>query len=270
MFGLFAVFLAAQSVAGYLDHNATEAEHGRPQVGYASYLRSGDFVEAVFENWESEFLQMGLYVLLTAWLVQRGSAESEDPDAGRAEEAGGDEGGRTDAPWPVRKGGRGAQALRELPRPRPALAVRLLLRTARRRGRRGLQPGAARARRVSRLDARVPRHLALLVRVVAELAERVPGHRGDGGALDLPQAEGISGVQARRLPAPRDRGLARVLVSRPTTSGSSSRPPWTARRGRVTSHGRVDLPYPLSAARLGSYPPAGRLSPSLTPSRYTW
>ncbi len=43
----------------------------------AEYLRSGHFLEATFENWESEFLQMGLYVLLTIWLRQRGSAESK-------------------------------------------------------------------------------------------------------------------------------------------------------------------------------------------------
>jgi hypothetical protein len=34
----------------------------------------------VFENWESEFLQMAAYVILTAFLFQRGSAESRDPD----------------------------------------------------------------------------------------------------------------------------------------------------------------------------------------------
>jgi len=75
MFGLFFVFVAAQSVMGFLDYNSTEKEHGQPPVGYAEYLTSGDFVEAVFENWESEFLQMGLYVVLTVFLYQRGSAE---------------------------------------------------------------------------------------------------------------------------------------------------------------------------------------------------
>jgi hypothetical protein len=105
IFGLFFAFLAGQSLAGYLDYNATEVEHDRPPIGFASYLRSGDFVEAVFENWESEFLQMGLYVLLTAWLVQRGSAESKDPDTVRTDEAGGDERRRPAASWPVRKGG---------------------------------------------------------------------------------------------------------------------------------------------------------------------
>ena len=46
-------------------------------VGYVRYLTTGHFVEATFENWESEFLQMAAFVLLTAVLVQKGSAESK-------------------------------------------------------------------------------------------------------------------------------------------------------------------------------------------------
>jgi hypothetical protein len=104
MFGLFFVFVSAQSAMGFLDYNSTEEEHGRPPVGYVEYLMSGDFVEAVFENWESEFLQMGLYVVLTAFLYQRGSAESKDPEAQHPDDAGYDK-DRADAPWPVRRGG---------------------------------------------------------------------------------------------------------------------------------------------------------------------
>lgn len=70
------------------------------------YLSSGAFGEAVFENWESEFLQMALYVLLTAYLFQKGSSESKDPD--KAEKV--DEDPRKHrtnplAPGPVRRGG---------------------------------------------------------------------------------------------------------------------------------------------------------------------
>jgi hypothetical protein len=105
MFGLFFVFVTAQSVAGLFDYNSTQMEHGRPPVGYVQYLRSGDFVEAVFENWESEFLQMGSYVVLTAFLYQRGSAESKDPDAEDPDAHYGEDWRRADAPWPVRRGG---------------------------------------------------------------------------------------------------------------------------------------------------------------------
>lgn len=70
------------------------------------YLVSGAYIEAVFENWESEFLQMGMYVVLTVFLFQRGSSESKDPD--QPDPA--DEDPRTHrndpkAPWPVRHGG---------------------------------------------------------------------------------------------------------------------------------------------------------------------
>ena len=54
--------------------------HGQPAEGYASYLTSGHFWQATGENWESEFLQMGAYVVLTTYLFQRGSAESHNPD----------------------------------------------------------------------------------------------------------------------------------------------------------------------------------------------
>jgi hypothetical protein len=106
MFGLFFAFVIAQSVMGFFDYNSTQKEHGRPPVGYAAYLTSGDFIEAVFENWESEFLQMGSYVVLTAFLYQRGSAESKDPEAQHPVDAGyGEDRHRPDVPWPVRKGG---------------------------------------------------------------------------------------------------------------------------------------------------------------------
>ena len=53
VFTLFFAFVVGQSIVGLLDYNSTQKEHGSPPVGYVEYLRSGDFVEAVFENWES-------------------------------------------------------------------------------------------------------------------------------------------------------------------------------------------------------------------------
>ncbi|MEJ7584897.1 MAG: DUF6766 family protein [Acidimicrobiales bacterium] len=104
--GIFVVFLVGQSLVGHATYNADQREHGDPTVGYVSYLGTGHFGETVFENWESEFLQMGAYVLLTVWLRQRGSPESKsltDPEAvdeapeGHARDPG--------VPGPVRRGG---------------------------------------------------------------------------------------------------------------------------------------------------------------------
>jgi hypothetical protein len=80
MFGLFLVFLAGQSVAGWLVYNADQQEHQQPAISYSAYLQSSHFLEAVFENWESEFLQMGAYVILTVLLRQKGSPESRPLD----------------------------------------------------------------------------------------------------------------------------------------------------------------------------------------------
>jgi len=77
---LFLFAIAAMGLTGWQAHNALVMEHGGVPLGLRGYLGSGDFASAVFENWESEFLQMATYVILTAFLFQRGSAESRDPD----------------------------------------------------------------------------------------------------------------------------------------------------------------------------------------------
>jgi hypothetical protein len=69
-----------QSWAGYLVYNQSLLEHHRPTLTWFQYLGSGHFWQATGENWESEFLQMGIYVWLGSFLFQRGSAESKDPD----------------------------------------------------------------------------------------------------------------------------------------------------------------------------------------------
>jgi len=74
---LFAVFLAGQSVAGLKTYNEEQQSHGEAAVTYAKYLTTGDFIEATFENSESEFLQMAAYVVLTVFLLQKGSSESK-------------------------------------------------------------------------------------------------------------------------------------------------------------------------------------------------
>jgi hypothetical protein len=80
MFLLFLTFLSGEAIAGYFQHNQDLGRHRRPTTSFSAYLKSSDLWEPVFENWESEFLEMAGYVFLTAYLVQKGSAESKDPD----------------------------------------------------------------------------------------------------------------------------------------------------------------------------------------------
>lgn len=103
--GLFAFSLVGQIVAGLHADNAERMEHGQAAQSLGAYLVGGGFLSALFENWESEFLQMWAYVMLTAYVVQRGSPESRDPDSETPQDRDPAlDARRRDAPWPVRHG----------------------------------------------------------------------------------------------------------------------------------------------------------------------
>lgn len=103
---IFVVLLIGQTLTGWRSHNEERQQAGGSVLSLPQYLGSGHFGEATSENWESEFLQMAAYVLLTVFLRQKGSAESKslsgeepvdrDPRLDRH---------RPGAPFPVRRGG---------------------------------------------------------------------------------------------------------------------------------------------------------------------
>lgn len=107
VFLIFALTLIGQSITGHHVYNEEQKEHQQALIGYWQYLVTGHFIEAVFENWESEFLQMGMYVLLTACLFQKGSAESKDPDKEEEVDKDPEQSQKEDSPKPVKKGGLG-------------------------------------------------------------------------------------------------------------------------------------------------------------------
>jgi hypothetical protein len=90
---LFLAALAGQAVAGWHDFNNLEVWHAQvngetPEtISFGRYLTTSNFAQAVTENWQSEYLQFTLFILLTVWLIQKGSPESKPP---------GDEGGESD------------------------------------------------------------------------------------------------------------------------------------------------------------------------------
>jgi len=80
-FGLiFVLALVGQALTGLADFNNQQAAAGLEQVSLVRYLTSSDFAVDVTENWQSEYLQFLLFIVVTVWLVQRGSPESKEPD----------------------------------------------------------------------------------------------------------------------------------------------------------------------------------------------
>jgi hypothetical protein len=106
LFGLFMLFEVGLSMVGQYHYNQEQQQHGQVLLRYFEYITSDSFMEATMENWESEFLQMFAYVVLTAFLYQQGSAESRklgepeevDRDPRLADQ-------KDDTPGPIRKGG---------------------------------------------------------------------------------------------------------------------------------------------------------------------
>jgi hypothetical protein len=104
--GLFLVFFGGMILSGASSYSDDQLAHGEPAVTIAEYLGTGAFVEATFENWESEFLQMGMYVILTVFLFQKGSSESKPMgrDAPQDQDPR-DATIKDSTPWPVKRGG---------------------------------------------------------------------------------------------------------------------------------------------------------------------
>src|SRR4029450_7123587 len=94
------------TATGLAEYNAEQQEHGQARVTLNTYLATGHPWEALFENWESEFLQMAVFVLITTVLVQKGSPESRRRHAREAVDADPrDFADLPNVPWPVRRGG---------------------------------------------------------------------------------------------------------------------------------------------------------------------
>jgi hypothetical protein len=95
---LFFAALIGDALTGWRAYNNDQLAHHESVISLGRYLTSSDFGRNVLENWQSEYLQFTLFILLTVWLLQRGSNESKKI---------GTEGGQSDEQQRV---GRHAQA----------------------------------------------------------------------------------------------------------------------------------------------------------------
>ncbi|GAA3756918.1 DUF6766 family protein [Flavobacterium ginsengiterrae] len=101
---LFIASFSGQVIFGFEEHNKELINEGANTINLLSYFTSGHFFQSTFENWESEFLQMALFVAATIFLKQKGSSESKKIDEPEEVDRQPDP-SKKDAPWPVKKGG---------------------------------------------------------------------------------------------------------------------------------------------------------------------
>ncbi|NUW31678.1 hypothetical protein HTZ77_09585 [Nonomuraea sp. SMC257] len=76
---MFLLALAGQAWSGAIHYNEEQLVNGLQPVSVWAYVTSSSFAVDVAENWQSEYLQFLLFIVLTVWLVQKGSPESKQP-----------------------------------------------------------------------------------------------------------------------------------------------------------------------------------------------
>jgi hypothetical protein len=84
------IFLATwfvQSLNNWRVFNEEQREHEEAPVSWGRYLLDPDFWEKTLQNWQSEFLAVGVMVVFTIYLRQRGSPESKPVGAPHDETA---------------------------------------------------------------------------------------------------------------------------------------------------------------------------------------
>jgi hypothetical protein len=77
---LFAIFLAClvvHAIGGTAEFNAEQLAHGQQAVSVLRFVTTSQFWFQSFQNWQSEFLVVGVVALLGIRLRQRGSPESK-------------------------------------------------------------------------------------------------------------------------------------------------------------------------------------------------
>ena len=84
---VFALTWLAQSLNNWRAFNDEQREQAESTVSWGRYLLDPDFWENTLQNWQSEFLAVGVMVVFTIFLRQRGSPESKPVGAPHDETA---------------------------------------------------------------------------------------------------------------------------------------------------------------------------------------
>ena len=80
LIGLFVVSWGLQTWMGWTEFTAEQQQHGQTAQAFGPDGYIWKWGQATFENWQSEFLQVFVFVLLTTLLIHKKSHESPDTD----------------------------------------------------------------------------------------------------------------------------------------------------------------------------------------------
>jgi hypothetical protein len=93
---LFVAALVGQSISGHSSFNSTRAMYGFPAVSFLAYLRTGNFLDGIFTNWQAALLQLGCLIVFGRKFREKGAAhslKSKEDERGKKKQDG------NDRPW---------------------------------------------------------------------------------------------------------------------------------------------------------------------------
>jgi hypothetical protein len=80
LFSLFAISFVLHAVSGWMQYSSEQQQHGQEPTIFGDDGYAWSFGEWTLQNWQSEFLELGVIVVLSSFLIHKGSAESRDSD----------------------------------------------------------------------------------------------------------------------------------------------------------------------------------------------
>jgi len=251
--------LVGQAFTGLAEYNSSVQIDGLPTLTLGAYVTSAQFAVDVAENWQSEYLQFLLYIVITVWLVQRGSTESKAvEDRGRESDEEQKVGrfAASDSPaWARAAGWRKAVFSHSLSL---AMGAFFLLSWGAQLVAGTSADNSQRLQKFQALDDGVCRLARLLEPDAAELAVGVPGCRQHGGPEHLSARAGFArvetgGLEQRGHRCGRLTGLCRQRDPRPGRS-----PPFDVRAAGYSTGGSLSLDQHGSAHVQRRHRPATR------------
>jgi hypothetical protein len=80
LFALFGLAFLGHTFSGWMQYSAEQASHGEEATVFGDSGYVWYWSEWTLQNWQSEFLELGVIVVLSSFLIHKGSAESKDSD----------------------------------------------------------------------------------------------------------------------------------------------------------------------------------------------
>jgi hypothetical protein len=81
---MFVLSFVLHLLGGTAAHNQEQALHGQPAVTAVGFLAEPEFWFQSMQNWQSEFLSVGVLIVFGIFLRQRGSTQSKPVEAPHA------------------------------------------------------------------------------------------------------------------------------------------------------------------------------------------